>query len=284
MNHKSIYKYVVPERVDVLEEALIRFTQPAELNDLFEFRPNIGEVKLADISSENEVDKIIDINLKKKYQRLPEETRKRISYGELVSAYNKEFRSRISSRLEEVLGILIPDVFAVVMEKVSQSVGVLSMTSDPVSPVMWAHYADQNRGFVFEFDAGHSFFNSKGKRGGQLDYIRPVKYLPPNQKVPYKDEDTCFTKIDCWSYEKEWRMMKSLNDAAVVSLDRRFHLFSIPMPAIRRVILGHSISENVKRNIEAILKSKKEVSHIGLAQIKLREKSRELVIENHVWQ
>ena len=34
-----IYKYVVPDRIDVLENSLIRFTQANALNDPFEVDP-----------------------------------------------------------------------------------------------------------------------------------------------------------------------------------------------------------------------------------------------------
>lgn len=38
-----LYKYVSPERIDVLREKRIRFTQPCFLNDPFEFRPGMPE-------------------------------------------------------------------------------------------------------------------------------------------------------------------------------------------------------------------------------------------------
>ena len=36
-----LYKYLQPARVDVLLHIQIRFTQPGDFNDPFEFRPNI---------------------------------------------------------------------------------------------------------------------------------------------------------------------------------------------------------------------------------------------------
>src|SRR5215467_14012687 len=38
-NPMLLYKFLTPERLDVLEKGLIRFTQPAALNDPFESRP-----------------------------------------------------------------------------------------------------------------------------------------------------------------------------------------------------------------------------------------------------
>ncbi len=38
---KTLYKYVVPERIDILQNGLIRFTQPMYFNDPFELYPSI---------------------------------------------------------------------------------------------------------------------------------------------------------------------------------------------------------------------------------------------------
>jgi hypothetical protein len=36
-----LYKYLHPDRVDVLARKMVRFTQPGDFNDPFEFRPYI---------------------------------------------------------------------------------------------------------------------------------------------------------------------------------------------------------------------------------------------------
>ena len=36
-----LYKYLHPDRVDVVERKMVRFTQPRDFNDPFEFRPYI---------------------------------------------------------------------------------------------------------------------------------------------------------------------------------------------------------------------------------------------------
>ena len=44
-SQELVYKYVAPERLDILEKGLIRFTQPAALNDPFESTPNLQDVR-----------------------------------------------------------------------------------------------------------------------------------------------------------------------------------------------------------------------------------------------
>jgi hypothetical protein len=40
-----VYKYVTAERIDILENGLIRCTQPFALNDPFETMPNLREIE-----------------------------------------------------------------------------------------------------------------------------------------------------------------------------------------------------------------------------------------------
>src|SRR5213592_1748428 len=40
----TFYKYLAPARIDVLTHRKVRFTQPGDFDDPFEFRPRIREV------------------------------------------------------------------------------------------------------------------------------------------------------------------------------------------------------------------------------------------------
>src|SRR2546423_14635396 len=40
-----VYKYISSNRIQILESGLIRFTQPAALNDPFETLPNLDEMR-----------------------------------------------------------------------------------------------------------------------------------------------------------------------------------------------------------------------------------------------
>src|SRR2546421_10408183 len=40
-----VYKYLSSDRIDVLQNGVIRFTQPAALNDPYESRPNLCEFR-----------------------------------------------------------------------------------------------------------------------------------------------------------------------------------------------------------------------------------------------
>src|SRR4030067_3394443 len=46
-----LYKYVPFERKDILENCLVRFTQPGDFNDPFEMRPSFDLMSKADIAN-----------------------------------------------------------------------------------------------------------------------------------------------------------------------------------------------------------------------------------------
>jgi hypothetical protein len=53
-----VYKYVTADRIDVLKDARIRFTQPAALNDPFETCPCLTDYEAAMVASlQGKVDK-----------------------------------------------------------------------------------------------------------------------------------------------------------------------------------------------------------------------------------
>ena len=60
---KPIYKYVLPERVDILEHCKIRFTQPKYLNDPFDLH-----ISFKKFISKVDYDK--HINAEKLYQKI----------------------------------------------------------------------------------------------------------------------------------------------------------------------------------------------------------------------
>ena len=63
-----LYKYLQPARVDVLKQKRIRFTQPGDFNDPFEFRPRILAVASEEsvrLHAENNFDQLVDRELAK---------------------------------------------------------------------------------------------------------------------------------------------------------------------------------------------------------------------------
>lgn len=121
--------------------------------------------------------------------------------------------------------------------------GIISLTEDPLNPIMWSHYADNHKGFVIQLDITSSFFygakeNIKFREdifGLVSDIPKPVRYsrhrklflfpeeIHPNKKYefPHKKlyQHLMYTKSNDWMYEKEYRTIVELKNADVIIVD-----------------------------------------------------------------
>jgi Protein of unknown function (DUF2971) len=133
-----VYKYLAPERIDVLQTGRIRFTQPAAFNDPFESRPYL----INDLS--NDMWKRI-FKIEGRRLRIAESQIKAM----LARLQSSDFDNYISFGFRHLLEIM------------SRSVAILSVSEIPDSLLMWAHYAKSHEGFLIGFDAAHEFFGSR---------------------------------------------------------------------------------------------------------------------------
>jgi hypothetical protein len=81
---------------------------------------------------------------------------------------------------------------------------------------MWAHYAQDHTGLVFQFHTDDDFFQSH--------FIRPVSYAPHSKNRPLfrKNGDIqhiFLRKSVEWKYEAEWRIFRSLDELRIQKLD-----------------------------------------------------------------
>jgi len=121
--------------------------------------------------------------------------------------------------------------------------GIISLTEDPLNPIMWSHYADNHKGFVIQLDVANSFFDGANENikfkedifGLVSDIPKPVKYsrhrklflfpeeIHPNKKYefPHKKlyQHLMYTKSNDWMYEKEHRTIVELKNADVILVD-----------------------------------------------------------------
>lgn len=128
-------------------------------------------------------------------------------------------------------------------------VGCLSETHDNV--LLWSHYGESHSGFCVEYD--FSKFILKEEKF----LIFPVIYSENRQQIPWyaaasKTDDVkkrsiydfllcMITKDTSWSYEKEWRILRSTNSQSEM----------VALPIVSSVYLGANCTqENKKRILE----------------------------------
>jgi len=126
--------------------------------------------------------------------------------------------------------------------------GIISLTEDPLNPIMWSHYADNHKGFVIQLDVSNSFFDGANKNikfkedifGLVSDIPKSVRYsrhrklflfpeeIHPNKKYefPHKKlyQHLMYTKSNDWMYEKEYRTIVELKNADVILVDNYEYL------------------------------------------------------------
>jgi Protein of unknown function (DUF2971) len=222
-----VYKYLHPERIDVLSNNLIRFTQPAALNDPFEVTPNLSEIR-----------------------RFFEKLTKDLGQGTDLIDADDNFVSTQQT---------ITDTFGRWNADNASKVTFLSLSKKRNNLLMWSHYCDSHRGFTLGFDACHRFFSIPIP--GRKSVLREVSYADrPLMPAPDGDIDAFFrantnilTKSHHWAYEEELRMCASpaAADETKAGLNEEpIYLFRFPSEALREVLLGYRM---LKEHREAIL-------------------------------
>lgn len=125
--------------------------------------------------------------------------------------------------------------------QISQRFGVISFSTDPYHPMMWAHYTVDGSGFVIGYDRGTLESLGCGK-----DYLRPVEYhqTPPRilHPIMFNEKNlsqVMFAKGHQWEYESEWRLIVELSETVGTGQNdgrcQPISLVQVPNSAIRSV-------------------------------------------------
>jgi hypothetical protein len=131
-----------------------------------------------------------------------------------------------------------------IRKKVSDTYGMVCFSTDWHEPIMWAHYADRNKGIVLGFDFISSRF-----------IMREVQYPSQRTKVLLDPgtvsadeyiEAVGFIKYRGWSYEKEHRFFVKLDDC--VCIDENHFLALGSDLRLKQVIIGPEHPSKNKRD------------------------------------
>jgi hypothetical protein len=252
----ELFKYLPPERIDVLENIKIRFTQAYALNDPFESFPAIVQKDRAWYKRqflkriENEANQYAFRNKVKRKQ--------------YIRARKKEFENFYQCYTDEKW--LFEQAQSVIrLDSVVQ--GYLSLSATNKSILMWSHYAQNHEGFVIGFRREHEYFNYGLMK---VKYKDKRPFLDPTQ--PKQDASLFYTKSTDWKYEEEYR--KSIGFVTPIELengntllpfpeeppdvgDESLHairLFDFPKDCVSSIIVGWKSSPKLLSEIEKNLK------------------------------
>jgi len=245
-----LFKYFSSDRLQILENRLIRFSPPSAFNDPFEFLPSIKS-----IATPNELLEFVKEDAKKRGPELFEQSGLS-ALGVSEESFNNYLTSFLSNAEDFALQMMkaaIPRTQQTIFDSLNNNVGVLCLSEKNDDLLMWAHYADCHKGFVVEFDADSSFFNRKLSDKDSFRHLRKVRYnhrRPAVTLTDTNDEEIFLTKSSHWEYEAEWRIMLPLADAdsTVTVRGEVVSLFEVPLAAIKSVIFGAKFPESLSND------------------------------------
>jgi hypothetical protein len=167
----------------------------------------------------------------------------------------EEANRMLSISVYDNLDYMERKLFATI-ELIRAKVGILSLSERYDSLPMWAHYADQAKGFVVIFEDMDKVF--KGDQTGSLNVTKPVDYTEEFVGMtfdPSTQDRLFFSKLKDWSYEREWRVVTAL-EACRRSPDGKLFLRDITPSPLTGVICGWRVSEQdrllLRRDLEQV--------------------------------
>jgi hypothetical protein len=292
----ALYKYVIPDRIDILEHSLIRLTQPFVFNDPFECFPYIKEVahdeRVSAYLNKHQCSEEEKENML--LQSWKEEQEK---HSELNVTY-EEFREYLKFKMDQA-GSFVSDLLKgiasmddpsfrcktvhALTQAMNQEIGILCLTEKLDNLLMWAHYASNHTGFVIEFNEKHPFFD----RGSEIGHLKKVRYSIARPEVTLLDptlsdmehiyhwiNDIFCVKSEHWDYEHEWRMIVALKNCqnVIASQQDDVYLFELPKSCITGIVLGCRISTEHKERFLNVLRNDDDYRHVSLRQAEMDEK------------
>jgi hypothetical protein len=301
-----MFKYMSADAALLFARTLkVRFTQPSDLNDPFEFRPLIDFEATAE-EYRSEIDRRISemfgtvdgvLEMIEKHQASDPNFPKMpipIDMVRKMMATSPDLgRGLIAEMQKHKFEILKTIKTAAAWETqweklqqtLGQSVGIFSLTEDPAHILMWSHYASQHTGIVVEFDENDSWFDQRRSPSDEFRHLVRVTYVQnpqPRTWSKLNGADLLYTKNADWVYEREWRIIRTLNEGTETRIG--IFCFDVPPKVVRSIIFGFRTSLDLETEVRKVVSansSLKDVSFkrtkLGSARIELTDASRPAV-------
>jgi len=298
----ELYKYVPPERVDILENLYIRFTQPSSLNDPGEFSVQIKKL-INDDTLENTLDEGFEKGLEHAtmIENLQKEFKNSLnmefSKKDCEQFYNlllekqpnffEEIVPQLKNLLTNVVKVSEPNIIKNFKTNIKDIMGVLSLSECNNDFKMWSHYGSNHSGFIIILNRNHQFF----KRYDTIDSERyKLKKVTYSSKIPISenlcedltDEKIFFTKGEDWKHEKEWRIIRPLekSENTIEINEEKIHLFKLPSDLIKGVIFGYKCCQEKRDEIKSIISNNRRIDEFIFQEAILDENEYRIIIKD----
>lgn len=122
---------------------------------------------------------------------------------------------------------------------------------------MWAYYAENQEGFVLEFDASHPWFANR--EDPTKTRLHKVRYFDGILDEVLTDPESTFcSKTSHWAHEREWRIYCGHYqiEKTKESAPDPIHLIHFPPDMVRSIIVGSRASDKTIEEIRKIAASR----------------------------
>ena len=253
-----LYKYLEAKYgLQAILDSQLKVSLPTELNDPFEMLPRdcgnwtLSKVKrfLKDKQSQNRIYEILKSQRKAKNKKEFKNSLKdnnTLSNNLLIGFQSKDFWESIQDSKKDC----------------DEYMRLLCFSSEYAKGLdeilMWSHYSDKHKGMRLHY-------NSKSLSLPSFD-LREIKYASERPPVDYtidkgaiefrnQLETALFTKSECWTYEKEYRLFIDPNYCTKVIINHQNVFFAkLPSVSLVRVDLGLRCESRYFEDAKHILK------------------------------
>lgn len=269
---KAIFKYVGPDRIDIIEKARIRFTPPTACNDPFE-----AQLCIDGFEDEALINKKVD-EIERRYHRrhvlrqhsLGGKPASFEQFRKIPEQYHKRAMQELKADPRRIRGRAAERV-----RKFWDEIGILSLSANEKSLLMWAHYTDSHKGMLIEFDPKHPFFNPPDA-GNSIEFGTLTKVVYREKRPRHRigevptPADFCVKSL-AWEYEDEWRVFQLLekSDEKLQTEGGIVHLFNLPPESVKRVVMGYQMESEKRKELTNAIRANPALREIQIQQAKL---------------
>lgn len=126
-----LFKYLHPDRTDVLLGQSIRFSSPAALNDPFELKPHLAALASPE-HMEAHITRILPELVREELEKLPSEVRALIPVEALHGILLRQF-PEAKRNIQGMADLLMPTLQEVMARKFEELIGILCLSASSLS-------------------------------------------------------------------------------------------------------------------------------------------------------
>lgn len=265
----SLFKYLPLERLDVLQTLRLRYSQPAVLNDPFEAKPFYTGFAPDEDMRRGYSGRFRKVLLEQ-YESMSNDFKKGLPFPVFADLMEHN-RADVYHIFQTVDAEIVSPLNVMLHESFGQKIGALSLSEVNDNQLMWSHYADSHKGFVLEFDGTHACFTRPGIAADDLWQLHRVKYAqkrPRTTAIELDMQAILLTKHESWSYEREWKAFRPLNEACCTIEGDLLpvHLFAIPPKSLRSIIFGARMPRATRFNVISIVRADPSIRHLRISE------------------